>query len=96
MPGAAIRVEKKNEGEFLVTVEEGRSRTTHSVAVEAAYAEQLTGGQLAVEELLRRSFEFLLRREPKESILRQFDLKVISHYFPEYEREIKKGIGNRE
>jgi hypothetical protein len=38
---------------------------------------------------VRRSFEFLLEREPKESILTRLDLSVISRYFPEYEREIK-------
>jgi hypothetical protein len=38
--------------------------------------------------LVRRSFEFLLAREPKESILRSFGLSIIARYFPEYEREI--------
>ena len=42
-----------------------------------------------LEELLKRSSEFLLEHEPKESILRQFDLSDISRYFPEYEREIR-------
>ena len=41
---------------------------------------------------MRKSFEFLLEREPKESILRQFDLPLIGRYFPEYEREIKKRL----
>jgi hypothetical protein len=27
-------------------------------------------------------------REPKESILSQFDVEVIGRYFPEFEREI--------
>ena len=39
-------------------------------------------------DLVRRSFVFLLEREPKESILRSFDLPVIGRYFPDYEREI--------
>ena len=38
------------------------------------------------EELVRRSFEFLLQRESKESILREFDLSVIQRYFPEYDQ----------
>ena len=41
------------------------------------------------EDLVRRSFEFLLEREPRTSILREFDLPVIGRYFPEYEREIR-------
>lgn len=40
--------------------------------------------------LVRRSFEFLLAREPKESILRSFGLSVIGRHFPEYEREIRR------
>jgi hypothetical protein len=35
---------------------------------------------------------FLLEREPKESILGQFDLPVIGRYFPEYERDIRKRL----
>ena len=42
------------------------------------------------DDLLRRSFEFLLAREPKASILGQFDLPVIGSYFPEYEAEITR------
>ena len=42
------------------------------------------------EELIRACFRFLLAREPKESILRSFDVSVIGHYFPEFEREIGK------
>ena len=41
------------------------------------------------KELIKKSFEFLLERESKESILSSFDLPVISRYFPEYERVIK-------
>jgi hypothetical protein len=40
------------------------------------------------EELVRKSFEFLLAREPKEAILRKFNLMEISRYFPEYESVI--------
>jgi hypothetical protein len=39
--------------------------------------------------LVRESFEFLLAREPRESILRSFELPVIGRYFPEWETEIR-------
>ena len=45
----------------------------------------------AAEDLVRRSFEFLLEREPPESILRRFDLAVIQRYFPEYDRQFRRG-----
>jgi hypothetical protein len=92
--GAMLQVEKQKEGEFRVTVIEGTSRTTHTVTVEREYGEKLTGGKLSAEELVRRSFDFLLEREPKESILRSFSLPVIGRYFPEYEREMKRRLGS--
>ena len=39
----------------------------------------------SVEELVRDSFAFLLEREPKESILEEFDLPAIKRYFPDYD-----------
>ena len=43
----------------------------------------------SVEDLVRRSFEFLLEREPPQSILRKFGLADIERYFPEYPRVIR-------
>jgi hypothetical protein len=37
------------------------------------------------EQLVQDSFDFLLQREPKESILSEFDLAVIQRYFREYD-----------
>ena len=83
-----IKVRKINETTFEVTVE-SRTKTTHRVTVETGYYDKLTGGQVPPELLVERSFEFLLEREPNTSILRSFDLPVIGHYFPEYERTIR-------
>lgn len=83
-----ISVKATDGGRFEVTVRENGSETRHVVAVEPAYARKLVGTDPSIEELLRRSFEFLLEREPKESILSRFDLRDISRYYPEYETEI--------
>ena len=40
-------------------------------------------------QLVKNSFEFLLAREPNTSILREFDLSIISAYFPDYELEMR-------
>ena len=48
---------------------------------------------VTVERLVEASFAFLLEREPRESILREFSLAVISRYFPEYEHEIRRRLG---
>ena len=84
-----IAVEKIDERTFRVTVE-GRTTTTHTVTVEPSYHERLTGKGVSAEDLVKKSFDFLLERESNTSILRSFDLPVIGRYFPEYESMIKK------
>ena len=87
---ARIEIAKTAEGEFLVRVTEGASETSHQVTLRPDHVQRIAGGEVEPIELIRRSFEFLLEREPKESILAQFDLHVIGRYFPEYEREIRR------
>jgi hypothetical protein len=89
---ARIEVEKIDQSKFRVRVAEAGSETSHDVTVSLNDYTRLASGKAGPEELVRRSFEFLLEREPKESILTQFDLSVISHYYPEYEREIKRRL----
>jgi hypothetical protein len=83
-----IAIEQGPAGVYEVTVQEGGSSSRHTVTVDPAYSLKLTGGLISEEELVRRSFEFLLAREPKESILSRFELNVIARYFPEYEQRI--------
>lgn len=92
---APIEVKSTDLGtkyEFQVTVQEGGSATHHRVTLNKADYERLTGGKTSPDALVIESFRFLLKREPKESILRSFDLTVIGHYFPEYERVIGKQL----
>jgi len=83
-----IHVRKIDDQTFELTVE-GRSRTTHRVTVTPQVYQKLTDGDVPVETLVEKSFEFLLEREPNTSILRSFDLPVIGQYFPEYESTIR-------
>ena len=80
-----IKVEKKNQREFKVKVE-GKE---YNVGLDDEYWQDLTGGKIAKEDLIKKSFEFLLEREPKESILSRFNLRIINQYFPEFEEEIR-------
>jgi hypothetical protein len=72
-----------------VTVTDHGSRRDFEVAVSQAELTRLAPGSADPSALVRRSFEFLLTREPKESILASFGLSVVGRYFPEYEREIR-------
>ncbi|NOY77179.1 MAG: hypothetical protein GXO76_04850 [Calditrichaeota bacterium] len=92
---AEIRVSCDDSGDGFacqVAVTDSRGSKSFDVTVLEKDYKNLTGGKIPVEELIKKSFEFLLKREPKESILRQFDLMVIARYFPEYEQEIKKAL----
>jgi hypothetical protein len=71
-----------------VTVGQDAGPTTHEVAVSRADIEQYAPGAVEPTELVRASFEFLLAREPRESILRRFALPDIERYFPEYRAAI--------
>jgi hypothetical protein len=61
----------------------------HRVTVAAADLARLAPGATDPTDLVRRSFVFLLEREPRRSILGSFDLTVIGRYFPEWERVIR-------
>lgn len=92
MSGIEVRGAARPDGwSFEVTVTRGGGATRHAVTLAEADFRRLAGGKGTPEELVRRSFEFLLAREPKESILARFDLPLIGRYFPEYESEIWKG-----
>ena len=64
--------------------------TRHSVLVSRDDLAHLAPGHYDPQELVAASFAFLLEREPRESILRQFELPVIERYFPGYEAQIRR------
>lgn len=71
-----------------VTVRSAGATTEHRVRVTHAALERFAPGATDPTDVVRRSFAFLLEREPATSILRTFDLPDIGRYFPEFEREI--------
>jgi hypothetical protein len=73
----------------VVTVGDDALATEHVVLVSQADLGRFAPGHYDPEELVRASFAYLLEREPRESILRRFELPVIERYFPGYERHIR-------
>lgn len=63
------------------------STTEHDVLSRADH-ERLGGSYPSPEAFIHACLVFLLEQEPKESILRSFDLSQISTYFPEFDRKI--------
>jgi hypothetical protein len=89
---ATIRVTHRRGGTYDVTVEENASSTEHEVTVWPSDIERYAPGA-EPEALLEASFVFLLEREPKEAILRRFELPVIERHFPDYPRVIAAMVG---
>jgi len=88
-----IEVKRTREGdplEFEVIVRVGGGETRHHVTMARDTCGRLTAGRHTPARCIEAAFQFLLDREPKESILRHFDVTVISHYFPEFERELPR------
>lgn len=87
----------RNNSEWLVSVEIGEDSsdsTTHDVSIDDEYYHYLTSGTHSIEELVEETFKFLLEREDKEIILRNFDLHQISNYFRDYEDVITERLMN--
>jgi hypothetical protein len=90
---AEVRVERTEEDDdgfrFRVSVEEAGSSTEHDVSLTRRYYEEAGGGAESPSRFVERCFGYLLEREPKESILRRFDVRDIGSYFPGFEEEIR-------
>ena len=84
-------VEAIDNNSFKVSVTKDSS-TEHIVLLSDRFHQDVTNNKLTKTELITHSFEFLLKRESNQSILKKFNLEVISQYFPEYIDEIKKII----
>ena len=65
------------------------SRTSHQVSMDKEYYKKISIGIIGLEDFVKKSFEFLLKREDKQS---ELNIKLIKEYFPEYETEIIKMI----
>jgi hypothetical protein len=78
-----------------VRVADPGSSTDHEVLVdEIDLPPALDGADTPdVERLVAATFDFLLEREPKGSILRRFDLAVVRRYYPDYPAEIARRLG---
>lgn len=77
--------------EFEVVIDDGNGQSRHQVTMSQQAFGRLAGGTSA-EACIEAAFRFLLDREPKEAILRRFDVSVISRYFPEFEAELARYI----
>ena len=84
-----IEIKKINNNTFEVHVSTQQGDTSHEVSVSDECWQDLTGDKISKEDLVKKSFDFLLERESNQSILKSFDLMDINKYFPEFSEVIK-------
>ncbi len=84
-----ISIKEISNDKFEVKVIK-KSTTKHIVKLSDKTQKKLTNKNISKKKIVKLSFNFLLERESNTSILSLFDIEIISKYFPEYEKEIKK------
>lgn len=87
MPNIHVRrIGHRNE--FEVKVNDQTGETSHHVTLSSERFRKLVTGKHTPEQCIEAAFRFLLDREPKEAILKRFNLGIIATYFPEFEKEL--------
>jgi hypothetical protein len=76
----------------LVRVGDDDAATEHTVTVDHEALAALAPAA-SPEELVLASFRFLLEREPREAIMRSFELPIISRFFADYGADISRRLG---
>ena len=88
MSRTSFSIEKRTDDVFVVTVTDSVT-TTHTVTVTDQSLNDLTDNNVTKTQLLEFSFKFLLDKEPNTSMLKSFDINVISRYFSDYGDEVQ-------
>ena len=84
-PSISVTPHPGGELVFDVIVRDARGESRHRVTIEANEAERWAKLGAAPARCVEAVMRFLLDREPKESILSAFDMRVVRRYFPEFD-----------
>ena len=86
---ASIKIIEIEKDKFLVEVSDN-VKSSHNVVISDKVYQELTNSMISKYELLEKSFAFLLDREPNTSILTNFEIQIISHYFSDYTNCVRR------
>jgi hypothetical protein len=70
---------------FDVIVRDARGESRHRVTIQADEARRWAKFAAEPSDCVEAAMRFLIDREPKESILSAFDMRVVRRYFPEFD-----------
>lgn len=76
--------------EFEVSVQEASGHTAHRVTLSRSDRARVCPQGTDACRCIEAAFRFLLDREPKEAILRRFNLMRIADYFPDFELQLPR------
>lgn len=76
---------------FVVTLTDEKGESNYNVTMGKDFVVRI-GADFLPEKVVEKSFEFLLEKESKEAILQEFDITIISHYYPEFVTELEKRL----
>src|SRR6476660_7255931 len=79
---------------FDVIVGDLRGESRHRVTIEANEAKRWAKLGAEPSRCVEAVIRFLLDREPKESILRAFDMRVVRRYFPEFDEAFPRYLAH--
>ncbi len=94
-----IEIQQLTSGDpavFRVTIRDARGESRHRVSLDRQTLDRLAPPGTPPECLVDAAFRYLLEREPRDSILASFDIKAISLFFPAFERDIGRYLGQRQ
>ena len=91
-----LTITARSRDDFGVIVNrEGLHKTKQSifkVNLTDADLHQLTECRVGKDHLIEFAFTFLLEREPVEAIQSAFNMKTISHFFPDFPEAVKSWV----
>jgi hypothetical protein len=92
----AVKIARSDEDSadyvFDVQFQDETENYNYKVTFSEDYYKKLSNGKITPEELVRRSFEFMLEREAPGAVMHMFELPIIGRYFPEYEGDMRQSI----
>ena len=84
-----FQINKINKNLFKVLIKDSVD-TYHLVTLSDEIFKKLTKKRIPKIKLINLSFEFLLKKEKNTQIFREFELQVISEYFPDYLENVRR------
>ena len=83
-----FQIDQVNNNLFKVLIKDSVD-SCHLVTVSDEMFHKLTKKKITKKKLIHLSFAFLLTKEKNTQILKEFEIQVISEYFPDYLENLK-------